>query len=52
MFGNVYEDLVEEAAGVEGGFTGRLDEPDNAFAVGRDQKREVGGGKMGVQSLR
>jgi len=38
LSGDVHDDLVEEVAGVEGGFTGGLDEADDAFGVGRDEK--------------
>jgi len=43
----VHGDLVEEVAGVEGGFTGGLDEADDAFGVRGDEEREVGGGELG-----
>ena len=46
MFGDVHDDLVEEVAGVECGFTGGLDEADDAFGVGRDEEREIGGGEL------
>ena len=37
LFRNVHDDLVEEIAGVEGGFAGGLDEADDALGVGRDE---------------
>jgi hypothetical protein len=46
LFGDVHGDLVEEIALVEGGFAGGLDEADDAFGVGRDEEREVGGGEL------
>ena len=46
LFGDVHDDLVEEVAGIKGGFAGGLDEADDAFGVGRDQEREIRGGEL------
>jgi hypothetical protein len=43
----VGDDLVEEVAGIQGIFVGGLDEADDAFGVGGDQKRKVSGGELG-----
>ena len=47
MLGDVHRDLVEEVAGVEGGFAGGLEETDDAFRVGRNEERKVSGSELG-----
>src|SRR6266403_1069811 len=47
LLGDVHRDLVEEVAGVEGGFAGGLEETDDAFMVGRNEERKVSGSELG-----